>query len=370
LQHDPDLAPQVVKADVTDVHVIDSDGALLGSIEAADQGHSRRLTGSRRPDEPYHLARLHVDADVLEHWLVRVIAEGDPIEDNVPLDIGHRNGRVRLIDLGSRVQNLEDTLAGREASRDPLVEPPNPAEGRQDLAQVHGESHELTQGDAVLEDLDAAGVPHQQGAGAKDEADGRHHDPEVTLDRDARVEQLIVAVGETADLAPLLREGLHNTDSRQRVIDDGAQPRPARPHPPEVWHQAPEEPARDGHHQGPGNEADERELPVHGQQNPRDDHEGADHPERLGQSVGEQVVQRLRVLGYPSHQRADVLLVEVLEAQPLECLVQFLPDVSRQDLREPRGDPGHDQAVHQSQDGEAEEDDQKGHEELRVSPCP
>ena len=80
LQHHAERAPQVRLLDLVDVDAVVADLAVLDIVEAVDQVRDRRLAGAGGADEGDLLAGLRVQLDVVQHHLLRHIAEIDAVQ--------------------------------------------------------------------------------------------------------------------------------------------------------------------------------------------------------------------------------------------------------------------------------------------------
>jgi hypothetical protein len=75
LEHHADVGPQPGErlALLRQRLPVEQDLALVDRLEPVDGAAQRRLAGSRRPDHDDHLARGHVEVDVLEDVQVAVV---------------------------------------------------------------------------------------------------------------------------------------------------------------------------------------------------------------------------------------------------------------------------------------------------------
>ena len=83
LQDDAQRLPQRVLADLPDVDAVVGDGSLLDVVEAVDEVGDGGLSGAGGAHEGDLLAGLGKEGDVVEHRLIRIVAEGDVVEAHV-----------------------------------------------------------------------------------------------------------------------------------------------------------------------------------------------------------------------------------------------------------------------------------------------
>ena len=88
LQHHADLLAQGLQSTAPARRAVDQDLPLVRVVEAAEQVDQRGLAGAAGADQADHLARLDDEADVVQHRLARLVAEGDVLELDPALDVG------------------------------------------------------------------------------------------------------------------------------------------------------------------------------------------------------------------------------------------------------------------------------------------
>ena len=81
---EPDVGAKVLVSDHLQRDPVDLDAAGLWSIKSQQQRQQCRLAAARVPDDADETSGQYVDADIVQHRLVRVIAEADIGQLHVP----------------------------------------------------------------------------------------------------------------------------------------------------------------------------------------------------------------------------------------------------------------------------------------------
>ncbi len=114
LEHDSQLPSQVVLLDLPDVAAVYLDAAVVDVVEPREQVHDGRLPRPCGAHEGDGLARLGLQADVLEHRDAWVVLEVHVLELDVSLEVVRTNGVGRVREFGYGVDHLEYTLGSRK----------------------------------------------------------------------------------------------------------------------------------------------------------------------------------------------------------------------------------------------------------------
>ena len=116
LQDDAERAPQVALADIDDIDTVVGDGAALDIVEAVQQVGYGRLSGAGMTHERDFLSGLRVEADVIQHLLVRHVAEIHVVQPDVSRQSPVLEGAVLLRDLPcpdiGQFRGLQQVLPG------------------------------------------------------------------------------------------------------------------------------------------------------------------------------------------------------------------------------------------------------------------
>ena len=118
LQHHGDVAAQCIALEVADVDAVDGDRAGLDVVEPVEQVGDGRLARAGGADERDLLPRPGVQRDVLEHRLAGIVAEGDVVEHDVPLQTLGIGGVRRVRGLGVEVHDAEHALRAGQRRED------------------------------------------------------------------------------------------------------------------------------------------------------------------------------------------------------------------------------------------------------------
>src|SRR5262249_1034615 len=122
LRHDADMAPQILEANLANVHAIQGDAAVVDVVEATEQVDHRRLPDSRPADDADHLARGDAETQLPEHRSRLVVPEPNVLK---LYPAGYARGRRRClvaVCLGRGVEDLENPFRARERPGHPVAE--------------------------------------------------------------------------------------------------------------------------------------------------------------------------------------------------------------------------------------------------------
>ena len=97
LQNDAQGPSQVSLFDLIDIDIIIPDLTVRHIVETVDQVRDRRLSCSRRSHECQLLSRLRIERQVMQHHMVRCIAECHVIEANITFQLLISDRSVRLM---------------------------------------------------------------------------------------------------------------------------------------------------------------------------------------------------------------------------------------------------------------------------------
>ena len=96
LEHHAERPSEIRFLYLVDVDAVVADLAVLDIVEAVDQVRDRRLAGAGGTDKGNFLARLRIQLHIMEHDLVRFIAEINLVHDDIS---GQRHVGRRLVRL-------------------------------------------------------------------------------------------------------------------------------------------------------------------------------------------------------------------------------------------------------------------------------
>ena len=114
LKHHADVAPQKLKIVFRDRPAVHEDLPLRGIVKAGNQSDERRLSRSRRPDEPDHLPRRRIEGNLPEGpFPVRGIPVGNLHKPDMAPDALRNHRLRRALDLLGRIQDFQNPLPRR-----------------------------------------------------------------------------------------------------------------------------------------------------------------------------------------------------------------------------------------------------------------
>ena len=112
---DADLVAQAGEGGLSDVDAVDSNAAGGDVVEAGDELYHGALACAGEPDQGDHFTAAHLEVEVVQHLLLAIVGERDPLEAKAL-----RHGRDvdcgrRLDDAAGMVNKLEDPLRTGDA---------------------------------------------------------------------------------------------------------------------------------------------------------------------------------------------------------------------------------------------------------------
>ena len=205
---------------------------------------------------------LDLEVDVVEDRALKLIAESDVVEANMPHSRRERLRIGRVRDVLHLVQHFEDPLAGSDSSlarADPHPEHPE---------RHHQHEHVDVDRDE-LADLEVAGddpmPPDEEHSGLREDGqEGEERDVERALTgrADGLGENGFIPPRELLLLLRLLGERLDDVDAHDVLLGDGGHVRHALLHLAEDWVRRPRVHVRDRDQSGGDGQRDQCDLPV------------------------------------------------------------------------------------------------------------
>ena len=175
LQHHAEQAAQIVAREIADVRAADLDAARLHVVEAHEQLDHGGLAGARGADQRDGLAFRHLGREVLDHRLLRIVAEAHVVELHVALHVGGTGGRMVGLLLG-RVEELKDALGGRGHLLQHVGHLRELGDGLREVLHVLDERLDVAHRDDALHGQEAAGDGDGHVAQVADERHDRLHE--------------------------------------------------------------------------------------------------------------------------------------------------------------------------------------------------
>ena len=162
LRHDGQLLAQRALRDVAHVVAVDEDLARLRVVEAGEQLDDCGLAGAGGADERDGPAGRDDQVDVVQHGLVRVVAEGDVAELDLPVRVRQVHGIGCIEHVGVGVDHRVDLLDRRHRGLEGVVELAELLQRVEEAVQVGDEGHEHADLQRLAADEGAA-VPDDDG---------------------------------------------------------------------------------------------------------------------------------------------------------------------------------------------------------------
>ena len=136
LQHDGELAAQVVELVVAQVHAVQQDLPRGRIVKTGEQADQRGLARPGRSDHSESRARLNREGYVLQDRSVGAVRERDAPELDRPPRAGHRPDVRPLRHVGLLVQQPERPLGARQVPLEPGRLPAHHFQGLVQLSYV------------------------------------------------------------------------------------------------------------------------------------------------------------------------------------------------------------------------------------------
>ncbi len=121
LQNNRDRVAQGLFRNVLHVDAIDGNPALIHVIESGQQVDDRRFAGAGRADKGDLLSVLHIEIEIKENLLFRIVGEVDVREVDVARDLIHGDRILAIVRLIILFQNTEYTLSTGNGSQNVRV---------------------------------------------------------------------------------------------------------------------------------------------------------------------------------------------------------------------------------------------------------
>ena len=100
LEHEPDVAAQVVEDEVPHINAVHQQPAPRHVVEARDEAHQHALARARRPEDGHALAGLDVEVEAAQHGIDAAVGKLHFLEPHRALQLraGHRVRRALHLD--------------------------------------------------------------------------------------------------------------------------------------------------------------------------------------------------------------------------------------------------------------------------------
>ena len=267
--------------------------------------------------------------------LARPVREHDVVELDLAADPPELDRVGRVLQLGLLVEQLEDLVQRRHPGLVGRVELRQRLDRVEEVVQRGDEGHEHADRHLAVDRLIAAVEQDPGGREPAQQLDGREVG-RVEVDRlHVRLAVLVVELGEAREVALLLGEGAHDPDPRQRLLQVGGDRRDLLAREPVgVGGDDPERQRADRQH-GEDEERQQGELEVeHDQDRGRADQRQR-RAEQRHHAVGDELVERLHVVGQPRDQHARLLARVEADRERLQVREELDPQVLQRALADP-----------------------------------
>ena len=362
LEHHPQGAAQIGLADFVDVDAVVADFAVVNVVEPVNQVGDGGLACAGGPHEGDLLAGLGVQGHIMEHRLLRHIAEVHMLHIDVALQLLVGGGIVRLvvvlpgpaagalpgfvdgavlIDAGVDqvdialillrllIHQVENPLRACQSHDDGVDLVGNLVDGHVEAPGQDHEGHQAAQGQHFPIGQHHHHAPHHRQDGVLDVA-------QVVVDGAHDVGKLSGGIGVAAELLVQRVEFLFADGF---VVEDFHHPLAVNHflnvpvHRPqgllladEILAGFPGQVLGDVDNQGDGKEHDEKQQPTGVDQAPGHHHQGDDGADALGDGLADHLAQGVGVAGEAGHDVARGGGIEVAQGKPLHFLEHLVPD--------------------------------------------
>jgi hypothetical protein len=337
LQHDAEGGAQILHAVFAQVMAVEADAAFTHIIETRQQVDQRGLARAGRTDDGDLGAGRDVQADVLQHGLLRRIAEVHMAHDNVSARILQAESVRPVRRLRGFVQNLEDPLGAGDGGLEVVVDVGDFHKRPCELARVQQETGDQTDvTDAAVHEQDAAQYRNGQIAEIVDDIHQRHQIARPGQGADGHLAEGVVLLPEFLFHLRFASEGLDDGKAGDAFLHLAVQDA-------QVFLLGGEEPARmpgddrgqkiNENHAGQG---DQRQQRAQAQHHDKDAEDGKAVGQQQRQRIGDGRADVVDVIGQPAHQFAVLAAVEEHQRQGLDLVKQRLADAGDHALADGR----------------------------------
>ena len=263
----------------------------------------------------------------------------------------------RVDDLRLLVEDGDDAIERSRRGQERVVELRQLLHRVEEVREVEREGEERSDGEAAVDDERASEAEDDRRRHRGEHVDRREVE---AVQHDGLVVRGLVALVDAAEARlarRLARERLHDSHARDVLGERGG-------HEPETLSDAPvrairahPKPRCRSAHQRQHEERREREAPVEEEEDDR----GADQDEAVldeaRETVGDQLVERLDVVGDPAHDRARSIALEEAERKSLQVAEQPDAEIRERSLADPAGEVGLEAREHEGRDPRGDERD-------------
>ncbi len=343
LQHEAEEPAQLWQWQLSHIDTVDENPPLRDVVEPQQQVDERRLPCPGGTHHTDSLARPHLERDVLQDVVGAVVREPDVVEDDVA-SLSRLASRGSRLVSQSRIRSFEQRIAERRAATRITIGVSSNLKMRSDEAiaacstlnfsdmsligrkkrcEYEQKRHERAERQRALDGPAAAEPDEQRGRQRADDFDrGVKH--RVIEDRfDVGVTVLAVDGVEALVAPPFATEQLHRRHAGDVLLQKRIDPRDPDPDRAVRLANVLPEPLRDQHDERQDRERQQRQPPVHHDQDDHDAEEREDVAEDRHNAGSEKVVEDVDVCRHPRHQPADRIAVVELQVDALQVLVDL-----------------------------------------------
>ncbi len=256
---------------------------------------------------------------------------------NLALHLAAGNQLVPVV-LGIQIHQVEDSLRACQGTLQDVELFRKIVDRLKQLLDIGGESHQQADCDGVAQNLPATVPDDQRHGNLRANVDDRTEEGKELHLPDRGLIVFLVDIRKLLPLMEILVEKLDYLLSADVLRQSRIERRQILPHFAVDHPRAPAVFADHQNHERQDDKADQRELPVEGQHQRHDCHD-EDHILHQGDHAGGQhFVDGPDIVGYPGHQPAHGVLVEILHRHALQMGKHVMAQVVHRPLGEGGGD--------------------------------
>ena len=276
----------------------------------------------------------------MQHLGALAVGEVHAGELDRALDRRQRLGARLVAQLGLGVHHVEDLVERRAGSQERVEELRERLDGIEEVRQEEHEREQRPDRDRVVEVERAAVAEHDRRRDCAEQADEREV-PGVQVDgAQVRPAVGVADLAEALGVGALAPEGLHDARAREILGQRRRHVAQALAHPPVGARRVPaEEPCRE-RHQREEDERRQREAPVEVDQDGRRAEQEQRVLDARIEPVGDEVLERVDVVGQARDQPAGAVALEVAELERLDVLEEVAPQIGEDALPDPGREVG------------------------------
>src|SRR5216684_762515 len=333
LEHDAELAAEILQVDQANVFAVEEDLAALNVVEAEQEGDEGGFAGAGVTDDSEGLPGGDAERDIAEDPIFFgglrdvPITEPNVAEFDFAARMVERNGVGIRIDRDRLIQELEDALGGGHGGLENVELFAEVLNGAEEALSEHGEGGENAKGEAAGKDANSTGPKDQGNSGEAEEFDGRIEES-VSENRVAPGEHIVaIALLKFVHGFAFAVEELHDAHAGNVFLEECIDARDGRADAAIGVAYELAENHGDDEDAGKNGESGQRQPRIDLEKQGGHDHEEEEIVDHGDDAGSEEIVEGVHVRGHAGDEAADGIAVEIAHRQTLHVGEYFAAHV-------------------------------------------